>query len=634
MNIGIATMHERPPLAQLLDAVSESVVLFDRAWRYAYANASALRHIGASREQVTGVVVWDLFPKARDTEVGRACLRVAETGVAEHVEWFHDPTSTYFASEIYRTPSGVAIVARDVTAEKMAADRIQRCAERLALLEKSTARLGEREAQLARNLEWAHAELAATWDNAPVGLNLLDRDLRYRRVNRVCAEINGLPIEAHIGKTVSEVLPEQLARELEPKLRRVLASGEVFDEALSAETLARPGQLRDWQALYFPVRDAAGGIVGVATTVREITAEREAERQKLRQGARDSAFVQATSLVLWVTDASGVFTKSSPSWSAFTGMSREALTAPWGWIAAVHPDDRERARAAWSRATQTRSVYECELRVRRHDGAYIWTLARGAPVFDARGEVVEWMGVITDIGDRKRADEQRDATLRFAEQFIGILGHDLRNPINAIQIAAQLMERSPGDVPYTLRLAQRVVSSARRMSNMVAQLLDLTRVRLGTGLKVERKAINLSDVVMAGIDELRLVHSTRTIACSCETVVEGSWDPDRLAQVVSNLVGNALQHGDPGRPVEVRLASDEPRAVVFEVHNYGEVIPSDLLPHLFDPYREERAHGAKVQGLGLGLFITHQIVRAHGGRVEVRSTAAEGTRFIVKLPRG
>jgi PAS domain S-box-containing protein len=488
-------------------------------------------------------------------------------------------------------------------------------------------------AQLAQRLEWEDAELKATWDNAPVGLNLLDRELRYRRVNRVCAEINGLPIEDHIGKTVSEVLPG-LAPELEPKLRGVLETGEVFEHFVEAEVPSQPGRLRDWHATYVPLRDAAGAIIGVGTTVREVTAEREAERQKLCMAARHSAFVRATSVVLWVADREGnLLDEDSPSVREFSGIRpEEEMLGPGAWLTYLHPDDRERAREAWSRAIRMTTVYECELRVRRRDGGYLWMLARAAPVLDERGEVVEWVGANTDISERKRAEEEREATLRFAEQFIGILGHDLRNPISAILMAAQLVRRKAADASEVQRLADRVAASGRRMGNMVAQLLDLTRVRLGTGLKVERSATSLSHVVYAAVDELRLVHPTRTIECTCEADVDGSWDADRLAQVVSNLVGNALQHGDAAQPVEVRLAKVE-SGVSFEVQSYGAPIGPDLLPHVFDPYRQGKSRGGDSQGLGLGLFITQQIVHAHGGRIDVRSTATEGTRFIVTLPR-
>jgi len=260
-------------------------------------------------------------------------------------------------------------------------------------------------------------------------------------------------------------------------------------------------------------------------------------------------------------------------------------------------------------------------------------LARGVPVLDERGEVVEWVGANTDISEHKRPEEQREASLQFAEQFIAILGHDLRNHIGAIQITAQLSKLKAEEALEVQHLAERIAASAARMGNMVAQLLDLTRVRLGTGMAIERRPTNFSQVVGAAIDELRLIHPARTIDFACESVVDGSWDAERLTQVVSNLVSDALEHGDHGRHVEVRLAKAE-SDVLFEVQSYGTPIAPDLLPHLFDPYRlGRRRSGTTSQGRGLGLFITQQIVHAHGGQVVVRSSAAEGTRFTVKLPR-
>jgi PAS domain S-box-containing protein len=503
--------------------------------------------------------------------------------------------------------------------------------ERILRLERE-ARFRKEEAQLTQ-VESANAEVGAAFDNAPVGQNLLDRELRFRWVNRFCAEINGLSAEAHIGKTVSEVLPRRLAGELEPKLRRVLETGQVFDETLTAEMPARSGRLRDWRALFYPVRDAAGATLGVATIVREVTAERDADRRKLRKAARDSALVQATSVILWGLDASGAIVEDSPSWRAFTGMRFEDQKAEPGRLQAVHPDDRARVRAAWSHAMGAKCQYEIEVRMRRHDGVYVWMLSRLVPVLDETGEVVEWMGADTDISERKRAEEGREATLRFAEQFIGILSHDLRSPLAAVQMGAEMLKRQPDCTPDARPLVERIAASAHRMENMVAQLLDLTRVRLGKGLTVERRPMNLTPVIVAVIDELRLVHPGRAIACDFETVVDGAWDGDRLAQVVSNLVGNALQHGDAARSVEVRLAVID-SAAVFEVQSYGPPIARDLLSRVFDPYRQGGIRDARSRGLGLGLFITQQIVLAHGGRIDVRSRAAEGTRFTVTLPRG
>jgi signal transduction histidine kinase len=142
----------------------------------------------------------------------------------------------------------------------------------------------------------------------------------------------------------------------------------------------------------------------------------------------------------------------------------------------------------------------------------------------------------------------------------------------------------------------------------------------------------MNDVIRGVLDELQQIHPARTIRCTMSADVRGDWDAERLAQVVSNLVGNAIQYGDPAWPIEVRLTTRE-REAVLEVRSFGSPIPSELLPVIFDPYRRGEARSSKSQGLGLGLFITHQIVLAHGGHIEVASSLKDGTTFTVRLPR-
>jgi signal transduction histidine kinase len=222
------------------------------------------------------------------------------------------------------------------------------------------------------------------------------------------------------------------------------------------------------------------------------------------------------------------------------------------------------------------------------------------------------------------ATRQRERR-RLGEQFVAVLGHDLRNPLNAITMAASILKRNAtGDQ----KLVDRIQSSAARMSEMVGQLLDLARSRLGGGIPIERKPIALNDVVESACDELRQANPSREIRCTLAPDVRGDWDAERLSQVVSNLVGNAVQHGDVARPIEVRLAK-QAREAVLEVQSFGTPISRDLLHVLFEPYRRG---GADRRGLGLGLFIVNQIVRSHGGRIEVTSTVEGGTTFCVRLP--
>jgi PAS domain S-box-containing protein len=232
--------------------------------------------------------------------------------------------------------------------------------------------------------------------------------------------------------------------------------------------------------------------------------------------------------------------------------------------------------------------------------------------------------------EERRRIEAEDQT-RFAETFVGMLGHDLRNPLNAIVMTTRLLRRI-AKAPNEVNAVERVSASAHRMSNMVGQLLDLTRSRLAGGITIERHSIDLCGVVSEVVDELRRAYPGRQISWNGGGGIPASVDRDRLAQVVSNLVGNALEHGDPARPVTIGLAPAD-HWVQLSVHNHGRPVDPDRLPFLFEPFSRTMIRGERSKGLGLGLFITQQIIAAHGGRIEVSSTAEHGTTFTVVLPR-
>jgi PAS domain S-box-containing protein len=276
----------------------------------------------------------------------------------------------------------------------------------------------------------------------------------------------------------------------------------------------------------------------------------------------------------------------------------------------------------------------------RKDGSRFWANVVITAVRDARGQLRGFAKVTRDLTERRRSEGElafearrrleAENQTRFAEMFIGILGHDLRNPLNAISIGAALIKRK-GIADD--RVLERILQSSERMSNMVGQLLDLTRTRLAGGIPIERRSSGFRAIVAGAIEELQLVYRDRDIRLESGEEIEGLWDTDRLAQVVSNLVGNALEHGAPDQPVTVRLSADDD-LVRFSVHSFGPPIPPEVLPVIFDPYRRTSARSGRSKGLGLGLFITQQIVLAHGGRLDCRSTDQDGTTLTVVLPRG
>jgi signal transduction histidine kinase len=232
---------------------------------------------------------------------------------------------------------------------------------------------------------------------------------------------------------------------------------------------------------------------------------------------------------------------------------------------------------------------------------------------------------------------QLEETVRSNELFAGALAHDLRSPIGSIVVAAQHLQRwGQGDVLALHKVAKpaaSILASGLRMSTMIDQLLDFTLSRAGGGVRIERKRASLTEFCALALDELKAVHPEWRILCEADGDLVGEWDQVRLVQVVSNLVSNAGQHGLRGEPIRVKLDGRHPELVVVEVHNHGS-IPPPMLPTLFDPFRTTRQRSGQASGLGLGLFIVREIVRAHGGSVDVTSSEVEGTTVSVRLPRG
>ena len=233
---------------------------------------------------------------------------------------------------------------------------------------------------------------------------------------------------------------------------------------------------------------------------------------------------------------------------------------------------------------------------------------------------------------RHKAELARN--LQMNEMFVGILGHDLRTPLSSIMTGAQLLQRQVGD-PAQLKTLGRMLSSAGRMRDMIDQLLDLTRARLadGSGMVAEREPVDVAELVTRAVDELHPTAADRRLAVTVEADGRCDGDATRLLQVFSNLLSNAIHHGTPGTPIVVTVdgGDGDPGEVRVVVRNEG-AIPPELLPRIFDPFRGGRTP-TRSRGLGLGLFITQQLVEAHGGRITVESSAAAGTAFTVTLPR-
>lgn len=233
----------------------------------------------------------------------------------------------------------------------------------------------------------------------------------------------------------------------------------------------------------------------------------------------------------------------------------------------------------------------------------------------------------------QEARERAETSDAFKQVFLGILGHDLRNPLNTILTTTRLMTMRRELTPENHKRLARVVSSGERMQRMIEQILDVTRARLAAGIPIKRdEPKDIAMLVSRIVDEIRAAHPERVIDFSAEGLCELRVDSDRFQQVVSNLLGNAVMHGDPEKRISVAVAK-RGNVVSVSVHNYGPAIDRELMPLLFDPFKRGGQPQGRSDGLGLGLYISKCVVSAHGGRIDVASSQEAGTCFDVILPQ-
>jgi signal transduction histidine kinase len=266
-----------------------------------------------------------------------------------------------------------------------------------------------------------------------------------------------------------------------------------------------------------------------------------------------------------------------------------------------------------SRALRGEMVVQEEI---RSPSDHVYSVTAG-PIRDESGQIIAAVVGFSDISERKRAEKER-------ELFIGALGHDLRNPVQAISLAADALARRD-DVPDAARRpAVRIATSARRMNQLISDLLDFARSQHGA-IPIRPESCELREIACEVIAEIKLARPDREIRVESQGACDGSWDRARMTQVFQNLVVNAVEHGDPQTPITVRTGCDSD-LVWAEVTNRG-AIPPDERPRIFEPFRAR----ASSKGLGLGLYIARALVEAHGGKIAVDCRYDE-TVFRIELP--
>ena len=380
------------------------------------------------------------------------------------------------------------------------------------------------------------------------------------------------------------------------------------------------------------------GLVVAATSVALLGIALSAtqfERWTLKTRGRFENLLELSPQVVWFGRPDGQITYFNPYWYDYTGLS-ENETLGGRWIAAIHPEDRERVVASWQAAVQEGSDYEGELRLRRRDESYCWFLARSRPARDESGKVDAWLGIAVDIEKRKSAEEEAWAASQAKSEFLANMSHELRTPLNAIGGYAELLAmgiRGPLNAEQAQDIA-RIRRSQQHLLTLIQDVLNFAKVDAGqteyhiTAVPVDEALRDTESMIAPQVLAKGLHYSYKSADKSAAVLA----DPEKLQQIVLNLLTNAVKFTDPGGTITL---SSVPlgNCIAIRVADTGAGVSPEKIERIFDPFvQAERRLNRPVQGVGLGLAISQDLAKAMGGEVTVESVLGEGSTFTLSLP--
>lgn len=525
---------------------------------------------------------------------------------------------------------------------------------------------------------------------APIGFAFVDPTLRFRRINERLAEINGLPAEEHLGRSIDEILPD-LAGQQVGLLRSVLESGKpMIDVEIVGQTRARPGVSRSWQVSYYPVQTAGRRRLGVGILVTETTERRRQERASHFLAELTSTLSESLEYETVMQRLCRQLVPFLADWCVIDTAGEE----PWGrQTVAVHCNPRKarlakeiqlrfppslegqgvmRAMLRAGRPLLISDINDSMLRAVLQDERHLDLVRQIGPrsyilaplmaggtmiglLSLARTEDGQSYGqadlaLAEEVANRAAmalqnirlfaaAEQSRklaEDAVRVRDAFFSIAAHELRTPLTTLLGRAQLLQkwlgRGAGVDERSSRAIGIVVAQAQRLNRMIAALLDVSRIQSGR-FSIDPARMNLCNLVRRVADETRPTLSSHTIELSgCDEPIYLLGDEVRLEQVFQNLVGNAVKYSPSGGTVYLDVALENGQALIT-VRDEGIGIPAEAQGQLFRRfYRADNAESQGISGLGIGLFVVNEIVELHGGSIGLESEVGQGSRFTVRLP--
>ncbi|MBK4739226.1 sensor histidine kinase [Noviherbaspirillum pedocola] len=457
------------------------------------------------------------------------------------------------------------------------------------------------------------------------GLCIVDHNFNVLEMNAAAIRIINRPFHELCGKNHWTLWPEGENSELGQRYHKAMA--ERIPVHLEKKWKDPDGKIYWFEISAYPIDE------GLALFFRDITERKRVEEELRNSEKRFKQLNESAFKVVWRTDAEGVLIDGRDAWSRYTGHEGDPNHR---WYEAVHPEERGKTRERWNAILASGQASQFTFKVLRHDGNYRYLTTRAVPCKNSDGNVKEWIGTCEDVTEAVLREEELRLANQRKDQFLAVLSHELRNPLSATRMAAQLLGKPPVDAARVTHISEVIQRQVGHMSRLVEDLIDVSRVSLGL-VALEKQRIDLHSVIQNAVEQVTPMmtakaHVFKTYLPPYPCNVFG--DRTRLVQVVCNLLSNAARYTPDNGNINLTLSAEGGYFLLKVVDN-GIGIEPAMISELFDFFvQAKRSTDRKNGGLGLGLALVKSLVEFHGGTVNAISDGTDlGSTFIVKLPR-
>ncbi|KYC43516.1 hybrid sensor histidine kinase/response regulator [Scytonema hofmannii PCC 7110] len=597
-----------------------------------YTNPVAARGLNGTPEELLGQSLLHLFPDSKTSGIFERYVTVVETGISTTFETFYDNKALtgWFRNVVVKLNDGIAVSFNDITERKQAELSLQ-----------------QQEQNFKVALQQREVELLLLTNAVPVLISFVDAEQRYRFNNQKYEEWFGRAATEVNGKHLREVLGKAAYEVIHPYVEQVLSGQKVTFESRIPYSA---GGTRDVIATYVPHFDCQGNVEGFVVLVNDITHRKQAE-ETLRQSEERLRIAQkAANAGVWDWDITTDRVTWSEEYYRLYGLD-PAITQPSydNWLSSIVEQDRTHADRAAREALEHQIDLNVEFRILHPTQGERWLTAIGQTFYDDNKQPKRMTGIALDITERKFAEQEREQLLerervareqaetanRLKDEFLAILSHELRSPLNPILGWARLLQTRQFDQASAKQALETIERNAKLQIQLIDDLLDISRILRGK-MMLNVYPVNLVEVVNAALETVRLSVEAKDI--EIQKVVAGdiglvSGDSGRIQQIVWNLLSNAVKFTPSGGQIEIRLEQVGTNAHI-QVKDTGKGITPEFLPHVFEHFRQEDSTTTRqFGGLGLGLAIVRYLTELHGGVVKSDSPGEGlGATFTVSLP--